>query len=241
MYLALCIACTALVSCTNSSSSSLSSSVVPSASSGGSDLRVVTQLPPPANTNNGSEILLAENDLLEVDVFQVDELDKEVRVEPNGNVSLPLIGAVPAKGKTVTQLEKEIERRYGANYLQSPEVSVFVKESAGQRITLDGEFVKPGIYPGDSNTTLLKATALAGGLSQIADEKKIYVFRQVGAQRYVANYSVKAIREGKMSDPRVYGGDIVIAFQSGSKIATQNLKEALGLALGASRLAVAPL
>lgn len=201
------------------------------------DLRVVDRLPPPANTNNGTEILIAENDLIEVDVFQVDELDKEVRVEPNGKISLPLIGGVAAAGKTVAQLETDIERRYGVNYLQNPEVSVFMKESAGQQITLDGEFAKPGIYASNSNTTLLQATALAGGLTRLADEKKLYVFRQIGDQKYVANYSVKDIREGRRSDPHIYGGDIVIAFQSGSKVAAQNLKEALGIAVSATRLA----
>lgn len=213
---------------TSSSTASLSSH---------DDLRVVDRLPPPANTNNGTEILIAENDLIEVDVFQVDELDKEVRVEPNGKISLPLIGGVVAAGKTVSQLETDIERRYGVNYLQNPEVSVFMKESAGQQITLDGEFAKPGIYASNSNTTLLQATALAGGLSRLADEKKLYVFRQIGERKYVANYSIKDIREGRKSDPNIYGGDIVIAFQSGSKVAAQNLKEALGIAVSATRLA----
>ena len=106
---------------------------------------------------------------------------------------------------------------------------------------MDGAFIKPGIYDSSSNTTLLQATALAGGLSTIGDERKLYVYREVGGQKYVANYSLKDVREGKKPDPRIYGGDIVIAFQSGAKIAAQNLREALGMAVNASRLAVAPI
>ena len=204
-------------------------------------LKIVERLPAPANTNNGADLLVAENDLLEVDVFQVDDLDKEVRVDPSGKISLALIGPVEAAGKTIFQLETEIEQRYGVKYLQNPEVSVFMKESAGQRITMDGAFAKPGIYATSSNTTLIQALALAGGLTALADEKKLYVYRQVGELKYVANYSVKDIREGNKSDPRVYGSDVVIAFQSGAKLARQNLKEALGVATSATRLAVLPL
>jgi polysaccharide export outer membrane protein len=225
--------------CTSSTSStsSLESQFASIQATGGDGLREVAMLPAPANTNNGADVLVAVNDLLEVDVFQVDELDKTVRVEANGKISLPLIGAVVAAGRTITDLESEIERLYGARYLQNPEVSVFMKESAGQRITLDGEFTKPGIYASSSDTTLLKASALAGGLTALADEQKLYVFREVGGQRYVANYSIKDIRQGKKADPRIFGGDIVIAFRSGTKVATQNLKEALGIAVSATRLA----
>jgi len=241
--LAVLVTALALSACVNSGSSTDSSlegagSTAQLSGSDSDDLRVVERLPAPANTNNGADILVSENDLLEVDVFQVDELDKEVRVGPNGNISLPLIGSVPAAGQTIPQLETEIERRYGTNYLQNPEVSVFMKESAGQRITMDGEFAKPGIYQSDTQTTLLKAAALAGGLTSLADEQKLYVFRDVGSQKLVANFSIKDIRQGKAADPRTYGGDVIIAFQSGRKVATQNLREALGIAVNATRLAV---
>ena len=234
----LCILGLILSGCSNSSGSSdLSAGLSAKSGDEAGDLRVVDTLPPPANTNNGTDLLISENDLLEVDVFQVDELDKEVRVDPNGKISLALIGPVNAAGKTVLQLEAEIERQYGVKYLQNPDVSVFMKESAGQRITMDGAFAKPGIYASSSNTTLLQTLALAGGLTALADEKKLYVYRQVGARKYVANYSVKDIREGKKADPRIYGSDVVIAFQSGAKIAAQNLRQALGIATSATRLA----
>jgi len=227
-----------MTGCTSSSSSpDLAAGISTSSSKEAGDLRVVEVLPPPANTNNGTDVLISENDLLEVDVFQVDELDKEVRVDPSGKISLALIGPVNAAGKTIQQLEKEIERQYGVKYLQNPEVSVFMKESAGQRITMDGAFVKPGIYASSSNTTLLQAVALAGGLTRLADEKKLFVYRQVGELKYVANYSVADIRSGKKSDPRIYGSDVVISFDSSAKIAAENLRQALGIATSATRLA----
>ncbi len=202
------------------------------------NLRLVSALPPPKNTNEGAEQPLAENDLLEVDVFEVDELDREVRIDPNGRISLSLIGSVQASKKTISQLETDIERAYGEKYLQNPEVSVFVKESAGQRVTVDGAIQKPGIYPVSSTSSLLQVVAQAGGFKEIADTTKLYVFRDFDGEKLVANYNVKEIRNGKKADPRIFGGDVIVSFSSGSKIAMRGLREALGLAGSATRLAV---
>jgi polysaccharide export outer membrane protein len=204
------------------------------------ELRVVQDLPAPANTQNGLEQPLSPNDVLEVDVFQADSLDRTVQVDSSGRISLPLVGEVVAAGKTVRALEQEIESAYGANYLQSPDVTVFLKESFGQRVTVDGEVAKAGIYPVSSSSTLLETVALAGGLREVADQSKVYVYREIAGQRLVANYNVADIRSGKKQNPRIYGGDVVVVFTSQSKVAMNNLKEALGIASSAARLAVIP-
>jgi len=219
-----------------SNSSSTGSSVDAATVSPDGDLQIVENLPPPQNTREGADQLIAENDVLEIDVFQVDELDRTVRVDSNGRISMPLIGTLQAAGKTIPMVEKEMEAKYNTNYLQSPDITIYMKESAGQRVTMDGEFSKPGLYPTVSNSTLLQAIALAGGLTKVADEKKVFVFRQFGTKKLVANYSVEAIRGGKSSDPRLFGGDVIVAFTSKSKVATQNLRDALGIAVSATRI-----
>lgn len=231
----LAVALLAISACTQTSQNALparpgDATTVATSRGADNDLRIVDQLPPPPNTNQGADELIAENDLLEIDVFQVDELDREVQVDSRGRISLALIGAVDAKGKTIPALEQEIERLYGARYLQNPEISVFMKESAGQRVTVDGAVRKPGIYPVSSTSTLLQVVALAGGFEEIADESKLYVYRDFDGNKLVANYDVKDIREGKRPDPRIYGGDVIVSFQSGAKIAARNLREALGIA-----------
>lgn len=208
--------------------------------SGGGALRVVKDLPAPQNTQNGSEQPLSPNDVLEVNVFQVDNLNRTVQVDASGQISLPLIGTLTAAGKTVRQLEKEIETAYGAKYLQSPDVTIFVKESIGQRITVDGEVNRAGIYPVSSNASLIDAVALAGGFNNVGDAAKVFVYRNIGQNTLVANYNVEEIRAGKNRNPRIYGGDKVVVFASKSKIAVNNLKDALGLASSAARLAVIP-
>lgn len=210
------------------------------ASVSGGDLRLVQSLPPPSNSAGGSEQPLSAGDVLEVDVFEVDNLDRTVQVDAAGRISLPLIGAVAAQGKTVRQLEQEIETAYGANYLQSPDVTIFVKESAGQRVTVDGEVANSGLHSVSPNATLIDVIALAGGFRPIADTKKVFVYRDVNGQKLVANYNVQEIRKGKMQDPRIYGGDVIVVFQSQSKVALQNLKEALGVASSVGGVGLIP-
>ena len=200
-------------------------------------LRVVPSLPAPLNSSGGQDQLLLVGDILEIDVFQVDQLDKTVQIDSRGFVSMPLIGQVQATGKTVSNFELELERLYGVNYLQSPEITVLVKESVGQQVTMDGEFLAPGIYPTNPGTTLLQAVAQARGLSTLADEKKVFVYRDFQGEKVVANFNLADIRAGKISDPRIFGGDVVVAFKSQAKVAAENLKAALGIAVNASRAA----
>lgn len=206
----------------------------PTVGAAAGDLVTVKELPPPPETQGGAEQPIAASDIIEVSVFQVPDLSRTVQVDEGGRVSLPLIGVVPAAGKTVRTLENDIRTAYAATYLQSPEVSVFVKESAGKRVTVDGEVNKAGVFPLPPTASLLDAIALAGGFKPVANPDQVYVFRQIGDKKLVAKYDVSAIRRGQRPSPRVYGGDVVVVFASGSRVAIQNLKEALGIA----RLAV---
>ena len=72
----------------------------------------------------------------------------------------------------------------------------------------------------------------------VADATKVYVYRNQGSQKLVANYNVDEIRKGRKRDPRVYGGDVIVVFPSQSKVALKNLKEALGVATSATGLAI---
>ncbi|MES0002685.1 polysaccharide export protein [Mesorhizobium sp. M0051] len=229
---------------TSTSSTNPVSALQPAASStalsGGGTLQVVKDLPPPQNTQNGGEQPLSANDVLEVSVFQVDNLNRTVQVDAGGQISLPLIGTMTAAGRTLRQLEKEIETAYGEKYLQAPDVTIFVKESIGRRITVDGEVNKAGIYPVSSGAYLLDAIALAGGFNPVGDAGKVFVYRNIGQNKLVANYNVEEIRAGKNRNPRIYGGDVIVVFASKSKIAMNNLKDALGLASSAARIAVIP-
>jgi polysaccharide export outer membrane protein len=159
-------------------------------------------------------------DLLSITVFGVDELNKEVRVNSKGQISLPLIGTLLAGGMTVPALESELAKKYAQGYLQHPQVTVFVKDFASQRITMDGAINKPGIISLTGKTTLLQAIAMSGGVDEkLADLGGIVLMRQVDGKRMAAAFDLRAIRRGTVEDPQLYGDDIIIVEQSGSKTA----------------------
>lgn len=184
----------------------------------------------PAVAGPGStDYKISPLDVLDISVFQVPDLTKTVQVSSGGQVSLPLIGAVNAAGKTTQGLETEIARLLGAKYLQSPQVSVFVKEYTSQRVTVEGAVNKPGIYPMTGRTTLLQTIALAGGLDRVADSKGIVVFRETDGTRKAAKFDLPAIRSGTAEDPVIAGGDVVVVDQSGGKTALRGIRESLGI------------
>src|SRR4249919_1640581 len=190
-------------------------------------------LPPPDTvTAKGaytgeSDYRIGAQDLIEISVFGVADLTRTVRVNSNGQVSLPLVGTVMAGGRTTPELEHDIATKLANGFLQDPQVSVFVKEYTSQRITLEGAVKKPGIYPLTGKTTLLQGIAMAEGLDQLADLGGIVIFRQVDGKRMGAVYDLRAVRKGLIDDPQLYGDDIVVVDQSGSKTALRRFIESV--------------
>ena len=178
---------------------------------------------PVAEAVGRPEYRIGPSDLLAVTIFQVEDLDREVRVNNQGQVSLPLVGAVPAAGRTVDQLEADIAAKYNERYLQDPQVTVFVKEFASQRVTVGGSVEKPGIYPITSRMTLLQALALAGGFDEVASHDNVFVFRTSGGQRVFARFDVAQIQAGTLADPELTGEDVVVVDSSTGKMTLQNL------------------
>ena len=193
-------------------------------------------LPPPDTAlssgvfQGAMEYRIGAQDLLTISVLSVPELNKDVRVKSNGQVTLPLIGVIMAGGRTIPELEGDLARKYSDGYLQRPQVSVFVKEFTSQRVTLEGAISKPGIYPINGSMTLIQAIAVAGGLDdKIADMSGIVLIRQVNGQRMAAAYDLRQVRKGVLEDPMIYGGDIITVEQSASKSAMRRFIETLPL------------
>ena len=161
------------------------------------------------------EYRIGPHDLIAVTVFQIDDLNREVRVNNAGQISLPLIGAVKAAGLTVEQIENEIAAQYEARYLQNPQVTVFVKEFSSQRITVTGAVKKTGIFPMNaSSLSLLQAVSLSEGLTELADPRNVVVIRRVNGQSLVARFDLEQIRMGEMADPLILGNDVIVVDES---------------------------
>lgn len=170
---------------------------------------------------------IAPGDILEINVYQFDKLSRTAHVDGSGRISMPLIGPVNASGRTALELESDIAGRYGARYLQSPQISVFLKESAGLRVTIDGAVRKPGVYALKGHTTLLHALALAEGLNDVGDSGAVTVVRTVSGERSADRYDLAAIRSGQAQDPQIYGGDTIVVDESMARHGVQMFKAAL--------------
>lgn len=170
------------------------------------DLQMVQTVVPPS-----VEYRIGVGDKLDVRVFQVADLSfEELVVDTSGNINLPLIGAVRGSGRTAGEMSTEIAGRLAAQYLRNPQVTVTVKEAANQKITVDGAVTRPGVYEMRGSTSLLQAVAMAEGPSRVADLTKVAVFRSIDGRRSVAVFDLGAIRQGRATDPQVFGDDVIV-------------------------------
>lgn len=172
------------------------------------------------------EYRLGPGDLVKLQVFQLPDLEREVRVDNSGSITLPLIGAVQAAGSSISQIEEQVASRYRERYLQDPQVTLSLLESPNQQVTVGGAVTQTGVYPmGAPALTLQQAVALAKGVSNVADRRNVIVFRTVGGERIFARFDLVQIQQGKLKDPDIYGGDIVIVDRSGAQMLLRTLIE----------------
>lgn len=185
-------------------------------------------LPPPDRSDLielNRPYLIGPFDKLVIDVFGIEELSKkEVQTDAGGRISFPLAGIIEAAGQTPAELEQIIEEKLRGRYVRDPQVSVNLKETVSQVITVDGEVKEPGLYPVIGRMTLMRAVATAKGTAEFAKMDDVVVFRTVKSQRMAALYNLKAIRRGYYEDPEVFANDVVVV---GNSSARRIFKDAL--------------
>lgn len=165
---------------------------------------------------------IGPQDLLTIQVYGIDGLNREVRVNSRGAISLPLIGVVAVGGLTGQEAESLIAMKYAKDYLQDPQVSVFIKEFTSQRITIEGAVQKAGVYPIRGQTTLLQALAIAGGQGSLANMSEVLVFRNETGERKTLKFDVLKIRSGDVQDPVLVNEDVVVVNRSGNRVALKD-------------------
>jgi polysaccharide biosynthesis/export protein len=107
-------------------------------------------------------------DVLELFVFETDELNRKIRVRPDGNISLPLLGQTKAVGLTEEELQDEITKKLD-KFMHSPQVQLFIDQYAAHKVWVVGEVAKPGAYPlSRDNYSLIELISEAGGRTERA-------------------------------------------------------------------------
>lgn len=202
------------------------SSTPPPAPTGAS--LALSALASPAAPAPDAAYRIGAGDLVSVVVFQVPDLSlKDIRVDAQGNLQLPLLGSVRASGQTPQDLSARIAAALNARYLRNAQVSVTVTEAASQKITVDGAVTKPGVYEMQGRTTLLQAVAMAEGPTRVASLDQVVVFREVEGERQAATLDLAAIRAGQAGDPVMQGDDIIVVGTSRNAVALREIVAAL--------------
>src|SRR6516165_4431257 len=166
----------------------------------------------------GTDYKISSLDILQVAVFQVPDLNRTVRVDEAGFVSLPLVGQVPVRGKTMLQAQEDITARYGKSYLQSPQVSLSLVKSS-QRVTVSGAVRSPTVLNLDTPLTLSMAIAQSGGTNDIANPERVHIARITGERVDDSVFDLKEIQAGQAPNPALRGGDIVVVEDSTASLA----------------------
>ncbi len=136
----------------------------------------------PRASNQGYQI--EPGDTLDVRFFYNPELNEEVMVRPDGNISLPLVGETRAAGRTPGQLESDLKNSYSRELRQAA-ITVMVKGFAGQRVYVDGEVGAPQMVNIAGNLSAMQAVASAGGFKESARKGEVIVIRRAGVQQPV--------------------------------------------------------
>ncbi|WP_137899197.1 polysaccharide biosynthesis/export family protein [Sphingomonas sp. 2SG] len=174
-------------------------------------------LPPPGRgdlTAADRPALIGPLDTIVVDVFNVEDLSREMQVDASGRIAMPLAGTIDARGRTAEELAKAIEAALRSHYVRNPSVTVNIRNSVSQVVTIDGQVVEPGLYPVTNQMTLMRVIASAKGLSEYARQEDVVILRTVNDHRMAGLYNVGAIRQGTYDDPPVYANDVIIVGDS---------------------------
>ena len=138
--------------------------------------------PPGGGASAPAGYVLGPNDYVGVEVFGEDDLRTSGRLNPEGNLSVPLLGSVHLAGLTLTQAASKLTELYGRDYLVNPKVNIMLLGFAKRRFSILGQVGRPGSYEmpesSPSGIDLLEAIALAGGYTRIAAPERITVRRQ---------------------------------------------------------------
>jgi polysaccharide biosynthesis/export protein len=125
------------------------------------------------------DYVIGPSDVLEIAVWNNTLISRTVPVRPDGKISIPVLNDVQAAGLTPMQLQSLLSTGL-AGYIQTPEVSVIVREVHSFKVSVIGQVKTPGRYELTSRATVLDALALAGGLTEYADRGRLVIMRKAG-------------------------------------------------------------
>lgn len=143
-----------------------------------------------------SGYVIGTDDVLSIVFWKDKDMSADAQVRPDGRIALPLINEVQASGLTPDQLREKIVEE-SKKYMEDASVTVVVRQINSRRAFITGEINKPGPYPLTSPTTVVQLIAMAGGLREYANGKKIVIMRTEGGRQVSLPFNYKDVTNGK--------------------------------------------
>jgi polysaccharide biosynthesis/export protein len=164
----------------------------------------------PAPTQVDANYIIGADDSIKIEVHEKPEFSGLLPVRPDGKITLPIIGDVPAAGLTPMQLAADLTVRLSSQVI-NPVVNVTVMAVNSKRIFLVGEVGRVGPLSLTPGMTILQAIASAGGVSPYANKNHIYILRgdPTKPQKIFFNYT-KALKKGDMQGITLVPGDTIV-------------------------------
>jgi polysaccharide export outer membrane protein len=160
---------------------------------------------------------LGEGDVVEIKVYQEDELTTKSRVDSEGKITMPLLGAIHVGGRSMEAAQKLVRDLLERDYLRSPQVSMTLIEFAKERFSVLGEVNQPGFFmiPEGESMNVLQAIATAGGFTPYARSGEIIVKRKLNGREETIRVDAKEMAKTKRAPSlEIRGGDAIYVKQS---------------------------
>ena len=164
-----------------------------------------------AATPLDADYKIGPQDILRIDVWKEPDISRTIPVRPDGKISLPLLNDVQAAGLTPMQLAASL-REGLSKYLNNPQVTVTVSEINSRRVYITGEVSRSAAIPLLPNMTALQALSSAGGFTQFAKLKDIYILRTEDGKQVKHPFNYKEVVKGKLPEQNILlqPGDVIV-------------------------------
>ena len=155
--------------------------------------------------------VIGAQDVLDINVWKEPDVSRTVPVRPDGKISLPLLNDVQAAGLTPAQLAAQVTDSL-KKYVTNPQVTVIVTVINSQRVYILGEVTRPGAFPLLPGMSVLQALSSAGGFTQFAKVKSIFVRRVENGKESKYPFNYREVISGKKPEQDILlkAGDTIV-------------------------------
>lgn len=160
------------------------------------------------------EYFIEAGDVISVNVFPAQEFSKEVTVQPDGTIEIPMLGSMRAQGIKPGELEKILTAKF-SKYVSNPSITLNVRRFSFNRVALIGQVKSPGYHEYREGMRLLDLVALAGGTADYSRDSRVRIYRKIKGEgdkltEVVIKANLEDVFDGKMeSNIPLMTGDIV--------------------------------